>query len=158
MAIDRVFRWATADDSDVLADIMFDAVRNGDSRYTEQQRQAWVPVRRTGADWVERLNRQHIVIAEQAGEAIGFMSLAVGGYIDFAYIRPKAQHSGLFRQLLSHIVERAIASREPMLWTHASLMAEPAFKSLGFKVRKREEIAIGNETFERCEMERHLDL
>ena len=156
MEANRSFRWASAGDYDELADIMFDAVRNGESRYTERQREAWVPVRRTGSDWVERLQAQQIIVAEQEGEAVGFMSLSAVGYLDFAYIRPQAQHSGLFRQLLSRIVERAIAKRVPMLWTHASLMAEPAFKSLGFIVRRREQVAIGPETLERCEMERWL--
>ncbi len=152
----RRFRWASAADTDVLADIMFDAVRNGESRYTEQQRAAWVPVRRTGQDWVARLQRQDIVVAEQDGRAIGFASLAEGGYVDFAYIRPEAQHTGLFRQLLSRIVERAIAKREPLLWTHASLMAEPAFAKLGFSIRKRERVHIGDQAFDRCEMEKSL--
>lgn len=152
----RLFRWASAADADVLADIMFDAVRNGESRYTEQQRTAWVPVRRTGDDWVARLQRQDIVVAEEDGRAIGFVSLAEGGYLDFAYIRPEAQHTGIFRQLLSRIVERAIAKREPLLWTHASLMAEPAFAKLGFTVRKRERVRIGDQAFDRCEMEKPL--
>lgn len=152
----RHFRWASAADADVLADIMFDAVRNGESRYTEQQRAAWVPVRRTGQDWVARLQKQEIVVAEQDGRAIGFASLAEGGYVDFAYIRPEAQHTGLFRQLLSRIGERAIAKREPLLWTHASLMAEPAFAKLGFTIRKREQVRIGDQAFDRFEMEKSL--
>jgi putative acetyltransferase len=150
------FRWASAADADVLADIMFDAVRNGESRYTEQQRAAWVPARRTGQEWTARLQKQDIVVAEQDGRAIGFMSLASGGYVDFAYVRPEAQHTGLFRQLLSRIVERARARREPLLWTHASLMAEPAFAKLGFTIRKRERVHIGDQAFDRCEMERSL--
>ena len=152
----RLFRWASASDTDVLADIMFDAVRNGESRYTEQQRAAWVPVRRTGRDWAARLQRQDIVVAEQDGRAIGFVSLAQGGYVDFAYVRPEAQHTGLFRQLLLRIVERAIADGEPLLWTHASLMAERAFAKLGFTIRKRERVQIGDESFDRCEMEMSL--
>ncbi len=157
-ASNRTFRWASAGDDDLLADIMFDAVRNGESRYTERQRAEWVPTRRAGPAWVERLQGQEIIIAEQGGQAVGFMSLAVGGYIDFAYVRPDARHSGLFRQLLSRIVERAIANRIPLLWTHASLMAEPAFESLGFMVRRREQVAIGEELLERCEMEKRLQI
>lgn len=152
----RVFRWASAADYDLLADIMFHAVRSGDSRYTERQRAAWVPAPRSGPDWVARLEGQEIVIAEQDGRGIGFVSLAEGGYVDFAYIRPEARHTGLFRDLLSRIVERAIAKREPRLWTHASLMAEPAFQRLGFTVTRREQVAIGEERLERCEMERLL--
>jgi putative acetyltransferase len=152
----RHFRWASAVDGDVLADIMFDAVRNGESRYSEQQRAAWVPARRSGEDWLARLQGQDIIMAEQDGHAVGFMSLAEGGYVDFAYIRPEAQHTGLFRQLLSRIVERAVAKREPLLWTHASLTAEPAFAKLGFAIRKRERVRIGNQLFDRCEMEKPL--
>jgi putative acetyltransferase len=152
----RHFRWASAADGDVLADIMFDAVRNGGSLYSEQQRAAWVPARRSGKDWIARLHGQDIIVAEQDGKAVGFVSLANGGYVDFAYVRPDAQHTGLFRQLLSRIVERAVEKREPLLWTHASLMAEPAFAKLGFTIRKRERVRIGNQKFDRCEMEKLL--
>ena len=95
-------------------------------------------------------------MAEQGGRAVGFVSLAAGGYIDFAYIRPEARHSGLFRQLLSRIVERATAKGEPLLWTHASLTAEPAFEKLGFTVRRRERVTIGEQSLDRCEMEMRL--
>ena len=154
---DRTFRRASAQDYDVLADIMFDAVRSGESLYDERQRAAWVRERRSGPDWVARLDPQQIVVAEQEGEAVGFVSLAQGGYVDFAYIRPRAQHSGLFRQLLSQIEEFARARGENMLWTHASLMAEPAFGRLGFTIRKREQVRIGDQVLDRCEMEKILD-
>jgi putative acetyltransferase len=36
-------RWATEADVDALADVMFAAIREGESPYTEAQRQAWVP-------------------------------------------------------------------------------------------------------------------
>ena len=152
----RHFRWASADEGDLLADVMFDAVRNGESRYTEAQRAAWVPARRSGPDWIARLAGQDILVAEQEGRAVGFVSLADGGYVDFAYIRPEAQHSGLFRELISRIVERAVERGEPLLWTHASLMAEPAFARLGFTVRKREQVRIGDQLLDRFEMARSL--
>ena len=152
----RNFRWAHEDDFAALAEIMYDAVRNGESRYSERQREAWVPVPRGGEEWRDRLHRQEIVIAEVDGEPLGFMSLAPGGYIDFAYIRPVAQHSGLFRQLFKHIIDRAHLKGEKRLWVHASLMAEPAFSALGFTVTKREHASIGQEQFERCEMEMSL--
>ena len=81
------------------------------------------------------------------------MSLSAEGYIDFAYIRPKAQHTGLFRQMFERINERANERGHDHLSVHASLMARPAFAALGFVVSKREEVAIGAERFERFEME-----
>jgi putative acetyltransferase len=156
MDFDYVFRWASAGDHDLLADIMFDAVRNGESRYSELQRAAWVPALRSGPEWEARLASQEILIAERDGKGVGFVSLADQGYVDFAYIRPDAQRTGLFRQLLSRIADRAVARGEALLWTHASLMAEPAFERLGFKVRRREQVALGEVSFERCEMEKRL--
>ena len=94
--------------------------------------------------------------AETSGSVLGFMSLATGGYIDFAFIRPEAQHTGLFRQLFELVIEKAGLKGEKLLWVHASLMAEPAFTKLGFAIIKREQVAIGEEQFERFEMHRAL--
>lgn len=137
---------------------MFDSVRNGESPYSEAQRAAWVPARPAGEAWAARLRGQDVLVAEQAGEPVGFMTLAGGGYIDLAFIRPKARGSGLFRQLLSRIVERAAPRGEVRLWTHASLAAEPAFARYGFAVLRRERVRVGDQELERCEMERRLEV
>ncbi len=155
--MERVLRWAEESDYEALADVMFDAVRNGESPYDERQRAAWMPVRRSGRDWTDRLSTQDIILAEASGDILGFMSLAANGYIDFAYIRPEAQGKGLFRQLLEPIVDKARSAGERLLWVHASLSAEAAFSALGFRVRKREEVVMGAERLERFEMEKPLD-
>ncbi|EDL47956.1 hypothetical protein [Erythrobacter sp. SD-21] len=96
--------WACEQDYEILADIMFDAVRHGPSKYDEAQREAWVPERRSGASWDKRLARQDIAMAHRNdGATLGFMSLDASGYIDFAYIRPEAQGRGLFRILYDAI-------------------------------------------------------
>ena len=135
---------------------MFDAVRNGESPYDEQQRRAWLPAQRTGREWEDRLASQDIVLAETDGQAVGFMSLAAEGYIDFAYIRPHAQHSGLFRQMYQRIEERALARGDLLLWVHASLMAQPAFAAVGFTTRHSKWFEIGTEQLQRFEMEKRL--
>ncbi len=72
-------RWATEADFDALLDVMFAAVREGESRYTEAQRQAWVAERRRGSEWRARLLSQEIIVAEADGRLLGFMSVAEGG-------------------------------------------------------------------------------
>ena len=156
MSLSRTFRWAHEGDYATLGDVMFDAVRHGESRYNERQRAAWVPVTRRGQEWTARLCSQDIVLAETNESVLGFMSLAPGGYIDFAFIRPEAQHTGLFRKLFEFIIEKAGLRGEKLLWVHASLMAEPAFSKLGFAITKREQVAIGEEQFKRFEMQRAL--
>jgi putative acetyltransferase len=148
--------WATPTDYDALGDIVFDTVRNGPSKYTEAQRAAWVPERRVGEEWAARLEGQVIAIARDDTRAVGFMSLAPEGYIDFAFIRLDAQGTGLFRRLFIMIEDKARSQNEPRLWTHASLMAEPAFAAVGFTVVEREVVEIGDESLERAMMEKLL--
>jgi len=149
-------RWAQPSDYPLLAEIMFDAVRNGPSAYTEAQRAAWVPAPREGPAWNERLAAQDIIIAEQSGHPVGFMSLTAEGYVDFAYLRPAARGQGLFRLMLLALEGRARERGISGLWSHVSLNAEAAFAALGFAVRKREVVAIGSERLARCEMEKPL--
>jgi putative acetyltransferase len=146
-------RWATNADYADLADVMFDAVRNGRSAYSDEQRRAWVPERRSGGDWSARLDKQIVTIGEDDGGVVGFMSLGEDGYIDFAYIRPRAQEQGLFRKLFAEIERRSHARDDARLWVHASLMAEPVFAAMGFSIIERQIVAIGPEQFERFEME-----
>ncbi|MBX3595340.1 GNAT family N-acetyltransferase [Sphingomonas sp.] len=148
-------RTARAADFDPLGRVMFDAVHGGDSPYDAGQRAAWVAEPRRGEPWHARLAAQHVVLAEDAhGAPVGFMSLAAGGYIDFAYILPGARGTGLFRRLLTAIEEVAQHAGARRLWVHASLMAEPAFAASGFVVLDREEVTIGDQRLARCTMER----
>lgn len=150
------YRWAGPPDYPVLADIMFDAVRNGPSRYSEPQRRAWVPKPRSGPEWDVRLSAQDIILAEEADEAAGFMSLAEGGYLDFAYIRPKFQGQGLFRKLYAYIEARAVEQSQPRIRVHASLMAQPAFSAMGFEIIESETVMISEQSFKRFAMQKKL--
>lgn len=149
-------RWADPDDDEALAQVMFDAVRNGRSHYSEQQRRAWVGAPRSGEAWRARLTQSYVVLAEIDGEARGFMSVDAKGYVDFAYIRPAHQGSGLFRQLFKAVEAKAGEIGLARLWTHASLMAQPAFAVVGFEIVRKEEVELGGELFERYEMEKAL--
>ena len=148
--------WATPSDATELADVMFDAVRNGPSKYTDAQRAAWVPERRRGAEWELRLAAEDIAVGRDADRIIGFMSIEGGGYIDFAFIRPEAQGSGLFRRLFGMVEARARAANEARLWVHASLMAQPAFAAVGFSVVEHQIVQIGDQQFQRAMMEKPL--
>ena len=147
-----MIRVATRDDADALGEVMHDAVRHGASRYTEAQRIAWMPRPRRGAEWTARLDGQHVVLDEGADDVRGFMSLEDGAYIDFAYIRPAHQGTGLFRRLFAAIRAEAERGGAGVLRTHASLTAEPAFAAMGFEVVRRETVALGGERLERAEM------
>ncbi|WP_428543132.1 GNAT family N-acetyltransferase [Profundibacter sp.] len=147
-------RWATPADYAELGKVMYDAVRHGSSAYSEAQRQAWVPLPRDGADWHTRLAGQDILVYEDGRQITGFISLTPLGYIDFAYVRPAAQGMGLFRNLYTGIETHAQECGITHLTTHASLMAQPAFAAVGFKVVQHEEVQIRGEVFKRAKMEK----
>ncbi len=151
-------REANDGDYDAIADVMFDAVRNGQSKYTEEQRRAWVPQRRSGIDWNKRLKGQTILVAIRDEQIVGFMSLAAKGYIDLAFIRPSAQGTGVFRQLYESIEKLAQKNEEARLWVHASLMAQGAFGAMGFTITKKETVEIGEQALDRFEMEKQISI
>lgn len=149
-------RLGNARDHDALGKLMFEAVRNGPSSYTEAQRAAWVPEPRSGAAWNERLADQTIVLDERGSAIRGFMTLRDDGYIDFAYIHPDCRGEGLFRTLFVELRRIAVARGDERLWVHASLMAQPAFSAMGFAIIRRETVEIGDQALDRFEMEMAL--
>ncbi|MDJ0921424.1 MAG: GNAT family N-acetyltransferase [Henriciella sp.] len=143
-------------DFDTLGEVMFDAIHNGPTQYTRDQSKAWAPAPRRGASWADRLSGKEIFLGTQDTEILGFMTIEPGGYIDFAYIRPQAQGSGLFRRLFEMIERYARDHGETELMTHASLMAQPAFAAMGFTLELRQEVHIGAEKLMRAQMTKQL--
>lgn len=149
-------RPATATDYDTLGEVMYDAVHHGPSEYSDAQSQAWMPAPRQGPDWHARLAKQHVILAVQDHEILGFMSIEPGGYVDFAYIRPRAQGIGLFRRLFAAITAQAEATGETQLSTHASLMAQPAFAAMGFEIGFHETVEVNGQSLPRAKMTKTL--
>lgn len=149
-------RLATVNDYDLLGEVMYDAVRHGRSDYSEKQRQAWVPSPQQGNDWHKRLSHQKVLVADELATIAGFMSLADADYIDLAYIRPARQGTGLFRRLFIEVERLAINSNARRLWVHASLMAQPAFTSMGFRVVRDEVVEVRGQSLPRYVMEKVL--
>ena len=144
-------RTATAADADALGIVMFRAIHEGPSPYTQAQRKAWLAQPNGGPDWSARLAAQYVVLAEP--DAItGFMTMTPEGYIDLAYILPVARGQGLFSALLSRITDEARKNGLTRLSTHASLMAQPAFARYGFEIDHHETVTRNGETLARAAM------
>ncbi|WP_300033474.1 GNAT family N-acetyltransferase [uncultured Roseobacter sp.] len=147
---------ATAADAPALAQVFFRAVREGDSPYTEAERQAWMPHPPDPDRWAARLGALDCVLFRDGNEAVGFMTTEPGGYIDLAFILPAHRGRGVFRALYSEIEARARRAGEARLWTHASLMAQPAFQAVGFHVIQHETVERAGQHLRRAEMEKGL--
>ncbi|WP_291200569.1 GNAT family N-acetyltransferase [Hyphomonas sp.] len=157
MAAHVQIRRANPRDFDALGAVFHAAVRGGATAYTQAQRAAWSPAPRAGEAWAAHLGAQAVWLAEDAGEALGFMTLTPEGYVDLAYIIAPAQGRGLFRQLYTALEDEARGARFARLWTDASLHAKAPFEAVGFVVTRPETVTRGGETFKRFRMEKILD-
>ena len=154
-------RQANPTDIYALADVMFDAVRNGPSDYTASQRRAWMPALPDEEHWADRLRSQWVTLAEQAPvddakSIVGFMTLTIEGYIDLAFIRPQAQGRGVFRAIYEYLESFAISQAIHRLTVHASLMARGPFEAMGFTIDQNETVIVNQEPLERFEMSKSL--
>ncbi len=149
-------RKAAISDASVLADVFYRAVREGPSPYSQAQRAAWMPRPPGREAFAERLAAKQVLLGEDRGAIIGFMTLETGGYIDLAYILPAYRGRGVFRALFSEIETLARQENEARLWVHASLMAQPAFQAVGFLVMHHETVERAGQILARAQMEKHL--
>jgi len=133
---------------------MFDAIHAEPSPYSAAERQAWQADPYSGPDWHARLAAQHVLIAQDAGEPVGFLTLRPGGYVDLGYILSRARGHGWFRKLYEGLEEKALELGETRLHTHASLAAEGPFKAVGFHVTEHETVALNGQTLRRAAMEK----
>ncbi|MFZ5964953.1 GNAT family N-acetyltransferase [Thalassococcus sp. BH17M4-6] len=140
-----------------LGQVMFDAIRTGPCPYSEAQRAAWCPEPPGGDGWDDRLAQQALVmLVEDAAGPAGFMTLRGDGYIDLAFLLPRARGQGQFRQLFTAVEAKALDLGMAKLETHASLMAEAPFAKMGFAVVTREEVERAGQRLRRAQMRKPL--
>ena len=149
-------RWAREEDAPALAQVFFDAVRQGDSPYSEAQRVAWMPAPPDPSEFAVRLRKCHVAVATVAGQPVGFMAMTHEGYFDLAFVLFRHRGRGCFRRLYDRLEKRAYEDYVPRLTVHASLDARPAFQSVGFSVITHETVDRAGETLRRAEMEKYL--
>lgn len=149
-------RWASENDTEVLAQVFYRSVRDGASPYTAAQRAAWMPHVPDQTVFGQRLALLWVVAAQIDGQVCGFMATSPSGYIDLAYILPEHRKSGTFRKLYEASQAKAETRALDRLWTHASLTAKPAFRAMGFSVIHHEKVERAGEILQRAQMEKYL--
>lgn len=140
---------------DVLGHVMWRAIHEGASAYSQAQRTAWLPAPPSGDAWAAKLAGQVVYVAEAQGAPVGFVTRA-GAYVDLAYVLPDWQGRGVFSALYPVVEAEARTMGQSRLWVHASLMAQPAFLAQGFHVIAHETVERNGQTLDRAEMEKRL--
>lgn len=149
-------RWAKDQDAAALADVFFRSVRDGQSPYTQAQREAWMPMVPDIDKFRQRLADMHVVLACSDTQPVGFLAMQPDGYIDLAYILEGHRKRGLFRQLFDILEKKAASLGLARLRVHASLTAQPAFRAVCFSVIQHETVERAGQFLRRAEMEKTL--
>ncbi len=131
---DLTLRPLLIDDADTVAEIFFDAVLNGTSRfYSQDEREAWAGPHPDPKRWRGRIGSAVGLMADWQGKAAGFMTLMTPGLIDLAFVRPALAGRGIGAALLGQLEPIARATGAHNLETQASKAAEPFFARHGFE-------------------------
>ena len=128
-------------DTQVLAHLYFDAVRNGTIEfYSTEQREAWARDIPDVSSWTTRLARVKTFVAEKEGVIAGFMTMDNTGYIDLAFVRSDFIGKGIGSILYGRVYDEAVHLGLPLLHTQASEMAKPFFEKHGWILVKTQTI------------------
>ena len=143
-------------DIEKLREIAVSAISDIREHYSEAQKAAWISALPCPEDWLNILRRQSVFPRLRNNNVVGFMSLTGDGLIDYAFIRPDSQGQGLFKEIYEELESFAIEAQMPILWTNASLVAEPAFKSVGFTAIEKQRVERSGIHLDRAKMKKML--
>jgi putative acetyltransferase len=151
-------RRLTADDGVAAAEIFFDAAHNGTAdHYTLEQRQAWAGTAPNPAPWSERLLHLDGFVAELDGVPVGFISIEPDtGYVDHAFVRPRAAGRGIGWKLYQAVEELAKGLGLDHLTTAASKKARPFFERQGWRVDQEQTVVVRDVALTNFRMSKRL--
>jgi putative acetyltransferase len=127
-------RLATAEDCADIRRLFRDTIRTVNARdYDAAQVAVWSSSAELVDRWLDRIARQHFLLAEHAGALAGFASLE-GDYFDVLYVHHALQGQGVARMLAEAIEGEARRRGVTVLRSDVSITARPFFERRGFVV------------------------
>jgi putative acetyltransferase len=124
--------------------------------YTPEQLSAWAPAEPDMESWQLKLAAEEVVVAEFAGELVGFCSWDATGYLDFLYVDPARQRQGIATALCARAEKALPAKNVSRIHTQSSLTAEPFFLRQGFRLVKHQTVHVRGVALTNAVMEKPL--
>jgi putative acetyltransferase len=126
--------------------------------YTKEQMDAWSPERWDKDAWIASMQRIRPLVAVEGHLIVGYADLQDSGYIDQFYVRGGHAGNGIGSALLQHLVTIAETRGTMLLYTNASLAAQPFFLRHGFSIVRRQTVVRNGTRLENARMEKPLRL
>ena len=124
--------------------------------YSPEQVAAWAPDDRAMSQWPDRLVGRFIVIAEEAGQIIGFGDVGLDGHIDQCFVHADHQRRGVGRSILAALLSEARRRGLARLTSDVSITARPFFEAQGFVVDAEQTVHVKGMAFVNFRMSRQM--
>lgn len=143
------------EDSRVLAKLFYETVHRVNCKdYSPEQIAAWAPAVPEEEAWHRSFAGHLALVAVQGEEIVGFADLdPAGGYLDRLYVKWDRQGRGI-GSLLCQKLEACCTA--PVIYTHASLTAQPFFLHRGYRLVYRQQVERRGVLLENARMEKVL--
>jgi putative acetyltransferase len=152
-----VIRPWTPEDTDALADLFRRSVREVASRdYRPAQIEAWAAAPGNAQEWTERMRKRVVFVADEAGQAIGFIQYEPPDHIDMTYVHPQRQRMGVASALLAEVEEKARKRGVGLLNVEASITSRPFFEARGYEVLTPQVVTVRDQDFLNYRMAKRL--
>jgi putative acetyltransferase len=102
--------------------------------YSAEQVQAWAPEIPDAQLWHNRMIAHDTLVAEQAGELLGFAELEPQGHLDMLYCRSDVVGRGVGSHLYGALEAKARTHGLRCIFADVSITARPFFTRCGFNV------------------------
>lgn len=108
--------------------------------YNKQQIDVWTSSIHNQEYWIEILRHQHVLIAQNQEQIIGYCTLKNGNHIDHLFVHKDFQRQGIALNLYNAIENEAKNLQQTKLAADVSLTAKAFFKNMGFKILKEQKV------------------
>ena len=145
------------EDIESVLKLFYDTVHSVNSKdYNNEQLKAWAPKELDRLKWIESLNRNYSIVAEENTQIIGFGDIDSTGYLDRLYVHKNHQGkkvaSNLINALENYIFKKGVKS----IITDASITAKPFFEKNGYEVIKEQQVELRGQLFTNFKMCKNL--
>ncbi len=122
-------------DAGTIVQLFYDTIHAINRRdYTAEQVMAWAPEIPDALLWHKRMIARHTLVADQAGELLGFAELDPDGHLEMFYCRSDVVGRGVGWQLYEALEAKARTKGLRCIFAEVSITARPFFTRCGFNV------------------------
>ena len=125
-------------DCPAMARLFYETVHTVNARdYAPEALGAWADGQPDLERWNSSFLAHRTLLAEAAGEIVGFADMDETGYLDRLYVHRDFQGRGVATALCDALEAQTPA---PRYTTHASITARPFFESRGYRVTRAQQV------------------